>query len=57
VARGLARSWSDFAGAQLLGGNPDRARSAAWQSLATRPHQLLAWKVLTKSLARSLWPR
>ncbi len=54
VARGLSRSWSDFAGAHLIGGQPEVARKAAMHALATDPGQLLAWTVLLKSWWRLL---
>jgi glycosyltransferase involved in cell wall biosynthesis len=49
VDRGLARSWSDFAGAHLVAGNTRTARSAALTALRVSPGHLLAWKVLLKS--------
>ena len=49
VLRGLARSWSDFGGAHLIGGNLPTARRAALTSLRLRPAQLLGWKVLAKA--------
>lgn len=53
VARGLARSWSDFAGAHLVGGNPTVARQAAMRAVRTAPLQWLGWAVLVKALGRS----
>jgi GT2 family glycosyltransferase len=52
VRRALAKSWSDYAGAQLQGGEAARARRSAWTALRTRPVHLPAWKVLLKSLCR-----
>lgn len=49
VNQGLARSWSDFAGAHLMAGNAALARRAARVALRSDPSQMLAWKVLTKS--------
>lgn len=56
VARGLARSWADFAGAQLMGGNPGAARAAAITAIRTFPRQSLGWKVLAKAAWRG-WMR
>jgi len=39
VARGLARSWADFAGAQLEGGDARVARHAALTAVRTVPSQ------------------
>lgn len=52
VARSLARSWSDFGGANLLAGNFGAARSAALEAVRADPRQLLGWKLLAKSVAR-----
>ena len=57
VDRGLARSWSDFAGAQLMAGDATRARAAALTALRVQPTHTLAWKVLIKSAWRSALPR
>ena len=57
VNRGLARSWSDFAGAQLMAGDATRARAAALTALRVQPTHTLAWKVLIKSAWRSALPR
>jgi hypothetical protein len=46
VARGLARSWADFTGAQLLSGNACVARQAAITAVRTDPRQALGWTVL-----------
>lgn len=54
VDRGLARSWSDFAGVHLAAGNVRTARGAALTAVRTDPGQLLGWTVLAKSLARTL---
>jgi len=48
VVRGLARSWSDLAGAQLLAGNDRDARSSTLKALRMDPRQWLAWKLLVK---------
>ncbi len=48
-ASALARTWSDYAHAQLISGNPGRARSASWQSLRLRPWQAQAWRILLKA--------
>lgn len=50
VARGLARSWGDFAGAQLLAGQRTLARRAALTAVRTDPRLLLGWTVLAKAL-------
>lgn len=55
VARGLARSWSDFAGAQLSAGRLAAARQSALRAVRTHPAQLLGWSVLAKAMARSLF--
>lgn len=49
VKRLLAKSWSDFGGAQLDGGDRARARRAAWTALRTDLSHLSGWKVLIKS--------
>lgn len=54
VNRGLARSWSDFGSAHLIGGNLPTARKAAWASLRLRPAQVLGWKVLAKAALGAL---
>jgi glycosyltransferase involved in cell wall biosynthesis len=57
VRRCLAKSWSDFAGAHLAGGNLAQARTAGWQALRTDMRHLPGWKVLCKTLARTAAPR
>lgn len=52
VDRGLARSWSDYAGAHLMAGDTARARDAALAALRSHPGHVLGWKVLAKSLFR-----
>lgn len=54
VERGLARSWADFGGAHLTGGDARVARGAAWRALRYDPSHWLGWKVLVKALARSI---
>lgn len=55
VGKGLARSWADFAGASLvLEGNTALAWRCAWRSIAYWPLQTLAWKVLVKTVVRSM---
>jgi glycosyltransferase involved in cell wall biosynthesis len=49
VDRGLARSWSDFGGAHLSGGNLRIARQAALTAVRLAPTQVLGWKVLAKA--------
>lgn len=50
VNRGLATSWSTFAGANLDAGDRRVARQAALKALALRPVERSAWVVLAKSL-------
>ena len=57
VDRGLARSWSDFAGANLLAGDVARARHGALMALRTDPRHLAGWKVLAKTTLRSMMVR
>jgi len=57
VDRGLARSWTDYAGAHLIAGHAIIARQAAMTAVRIQPGQLLAWKVLAKSLAASVTAR
>jgi glycosyltransferase involved in cell wall biosynthesis len=56
VHRGLARSWSDYAGAQLMAGQYAAARASAWTALGFSPAHLLGWKVLAKALALGAAP-
>jgi GT2 family glycosyltransferase len=56
VARGLARSWADFAGAQLSAGCARAALPAALRSVRTWPGQTLGWTVLAKSAVGALAP-
>ncbi len=56
VARGLARSWADFAGAQLDAGRARAAWPAALRSVRTWPGQLLGWTVLAKSAVFAVMP-
>jgi hypothetical protein len=53
VRRMLAKSWSDFAGAHLQGGNLAQARSAGWLALRTDLRHVPGWKVLCKTLMRT----
>lgn len=57
VDRGLARSWSDFAGANLVAGDLARSRYGATMALRADPCSLLGWKMLGKSIAHSLLHR
>jgi glycosyltransferase involved in cell wall biosynthesis len=54
VQRGLAKSWSDYAGTQLQAGNLAQARHAGWSALRASLAHVPGWKVLVKSYARSL---
>ena len=56
VARGLARSWADFAGAQLDAGRVRAPLAAALRSVRTWPGQLPGWMVLARSTV-GLWTR
>jgi len=49
VARHVARTWSDFAGANLIAGKRRRAWVAAIKSIKTYWQQMLGWKVLLKA--------
>jgi GT2 family glycosyltransferase len=57
VAAGLARSWSDFAGAQLGAGDPRAARQSAWKAVRIHPGRWLGWQVLLQASARALLVR
>ena len=59
VAAGLARSWSDYAGAMLAADNVREARAAALQAVRMHPGRWLGWQVLLQASARSLlgWAR
>lgn len=54
VARGLARSWADYAGANLDAGNLGRARGAAMRAISLDPTTMLGWVVLSKWAHRCL---
>lgn len=54
VMRNLARSWSDFAGAQLTAGQLPAARASALKALRLNPTEWLGWKVLAKAALRAL---
>jgi glycosyltransferase involved in cell wall biosynthesis len=54
IRRMLARSWSDFAGAQLQAGDLAHAKRGCWQALRASPAHVPGWKVLIKTYARSL---
>ncbi len=57
VSSGLARSWSDFAGAQLTGGARMNALKSAAMSLKIYPWQMLGWTVLVKAVLSGFKPR
>ncbi len=57
VARGLARSWSDFAGAHLQAGDMARARHGALMALRTDPRHFPGWSVLARTMAPALFSR
>lgn len=46
----LARTWRDFANANLLAGNFTGARQAAIKALRIKPFRIQAWSVFAKSL-------
>jgi glycosyltransferase involved in cell wall biosynthesis len=50
----LAKTWSDFAAAQLRVGAVDEAKRGCWQALRASPAHVPGWKVLVKAYARSL---
>jgi glycosyltransferase involved in cell wall biosynthesis len=54
IRRVLAKSWSDFAAAQLVAGEVAHAKRGCWQSLRASPAHVPGWKVLVKAYARSL---
>lgn len=56
VQRMMAKSWSDFAGAHLGGGNAGQARRAGWKALRSDVTHVAGWKVLLKSCLRGLMP-
>ncbi len=57
VDRALSRSWSDFAGANLMAGELARARYGATMAVRADPRSLLGWKLLAKSMGHSLLRR
>lgn len=54
VDRSLAKGWSDFGGAHLDAGNLTRAMQAGLMALRADWWHASGWKVLVKSIARSL---
>lgn len=54
VIRALAKSWSDFAGAQLAAGNYRRALAAGLLAIRADWRHATGWKVVVKSASRSL---
>lgn len=56
VSRGLARSWTYFAGAHLQAGDPRRALQACRQALRLAPTTLPAWKLMLKAALRASLP-
>lgn len=57
VRRALAKSWSDFAVANLAAGRLDRARRGAWMALRTDPSHTAGWKALVKTALGVVVPR
>jgi len=49
VSKHLARTWSDFAGANLIAGQRQRALIASIKSIRTSWQQMQGWKVLLKT--------
>lgn len=56
VDKALARTWNDYAGANLAAGNSQRARTGSLMSVRTRWQQTQGWKLLARSLAKSVLP-
>ncbi len=57
VRRALAKSWSEFAMANLQAGRLSGARRGVWMSLRTDPAYVGAWKALVKTALGSFAPR
>jgi GT2 family glycosyltransferase len=57
VQKMLAKSWSDFAGAQLAAGEPAQAWRSAWTALSRDAGHVPGWKLLVKSALRTLAPK
>jgi glycosyltransferase involved in cell wall biosynthesis len=57
VHKMLAKSWSDFAGAQLAAGQPALAWHSARTALASHAGHLPGWKLLLKSALMALAPK
>lgn len=55
VDRAMAKSWSDFASAQLAAGNFQRALPAGLMALRSDSWCASGWKVVIKAFARSLF--
>jgi glycosyltransferase involved in cell wall biosynthesis len=55
VRRGLARSWSDFAWAQLQAGNLEQARKAGRHAARLDWRHLRGWKMLAQASLRSFY--
>ena len=56
VQKMLAKSWSDFAGAQLAAGHPALAWRSAWAALGRDAGHVPGWKLLLKSALRAMAP-
>jgi glycosyltransferase involved in cell wall biosynthesis len=54
VQRGLAKSWSDHAAAQLNAGLADAARASARAALRCDQRHLPAWKIMVRAWLRSM---
>lgn len=57
VRRALAKSWSEFAAANLQAGRMDRARRGVWMSLCADPSHVGAWKALAKTALGRFAPK
>ena len=57
VQKMLAKSWSDFACAQLAAGQPAQAWRSAWTALGSHAGHLPGWKLLVKSGLMALSPK
>ena len=56
VDRARAGTWSEFAAAHLAAGNIDRAREASLEAIRIDRWSSHGWRVLAKTMARSLLP-
>jgi glycosyltransferase involved in cell wall biosynthesis len=54
VRRMLAKTWTEFADAQLRAGDTGFARRGCWKALRTLPFHVPGWKVLIKACIKTL---